>query len=373
MRSHGPTFRQRGFPPEISPETVTLAVQEEKKKETASPSDPKGSKGQPGKNLEGVARKNPNEYIVKSFLFGQSLLAVVGVVLAAVFSLPLQEVLAAGVEPERLVNAALVGAGMAGGFAVLNLLPLDYIREIERDTDLFCLGLMGKDTKPGRVFLYSLALALGASVSEEIFFRGVLLPLGAQYLGEGVSLVVSSLIFGVGHTNTPGGSTLLEAGLGAVFGYLFISSGGNLLVPIVCHFVYDFITFVVSHTRGKARLEGVNIREKFLSDQVQKAKQFFKEADGEQFAAFCMQVFQLLDLDKNGFISVEELRQGLRVFDVSRFGIGRGGGNSAVSLPSDAEEEDSVEKAFNAIDTNGDRQISYEELMAFLSSRLRTQ
>jgi hypothetical protein len=54
------------------------------------------------------------------------------------------------------------------------------------------------------------------------------------------------------HTHT-GASSLVEAVYGLTFGSLYLFSGGNLFVPIACHFLYDFATFLEVHVRSTSR------------------------------------------------------------------------------------------------------------------------
>ncbi|MFB7945440.1 lysostaphin resistance A-like protein [Kitasatospora phosalacinea] len=71
----------------------------------------------------------------------------------------------------------------------------------------------------------AVALQVGASVSEELLFRGLALQALEQLWGSRAALVVTSLFFGVAHLGTPGAtawgglSIVLEAGalLGAAF------------------------------------------------------------------------------------------------------------------------------------------------------------
>jgi membrane protease YdiL (CAAX protease family) len=45
----------------------------------------------------------------------------------------------------------------------------------------------------------------------------------------------------------------VEAVYGLTFGSLYLFSGGNLFVPIACHFLYDFATFLEVHVRSTSR------------------------------------------------------------------------------------------------------------------------
>lgn len=83
---------------------------------------------------------------------------------------------------------------------------------------------------------YDLALvAAVAGVSEELLFRGVLLPLTGQW--------ISSLLFGLAHCITP--LYALLAGLAGLLLGELLERTENLLAPIVAHGLYDFLAFVV--------------------------------------------------------------------------------------------------------------------------------
>ncbi|BAZ15019.1 abortive infection protein [Calothrix sp. NIES-4071] len=86
-------------------------------------------------------------------------------------------------------------------------------------------------------------LGLLPGLSEELLFRGVLLPaLGASHL----AVFVSSVSFGVLHLSGPSQWPYVAWAtiVGFVFGYSALISG-NLLVPIVAHIVTNLISSYV--------------------------------------------------------------------------------------------------------------------------------
>lgn len=89
-----------------------------------------------------------------------------------------------------------------------------------------------------------------AAFGEEICFRGFLMKRIAQVLGEGraawvASLVLSSVLFGWGHTEQ-GVSGWVQEGLsGFLLGVLFLATKRNLAVPIVAHGVSNTLAFVL--------------------------------------------------------------------------------------------------------------------------------
>jgi membrane protease YdiL (CAAX protease family) len=83
------------------------------------------------------------------------------------------------------------------------------------------------------------ALSVTAGVCEEILFRGYLmaflLPLG----GMGVAVVVSSLLFGLGHAYQGVGGAVKAGVLGALMAGTYVLTG-SLLAPIVVHAMIDW-------------------------------------------------------------------------------------------------------------------------------------
>lgn len=85
-------------------------------------------------------------------------------------------------------------------------------------------------------------LGLLPGLSEELLFRGVMLPaLGLNWFG----LVLSSLCFGILHLNSPQqwSYVVWVSVVGFLLGYSAWSTG-NLLVPVIAHTTTNFITGV---------------------------------------------------------------------------------------------------------------------------------
>ncbi len=89
-----------------------------------------------------------------------------------------------------------------------------------------------------------------AAFGEEICFRGFLMKRLAQLFGEGnwawiLSLLISSVLFGWGHTEQ-GIAGWVQEGLSALLlGIMFLASGKNLTMPIVAHGVSNTVAFVL--------------------------------------------------------------------------------------------------------------------------------
>lgn len=89
-----------------------------------------------------------------------------------------------------------------------------------------------------------------AAFGEELCFRGFLMRRVAELLGDSraawiASLLLSSMLFGWGHTEQ-GVSGWVQEGLsGLLLGVLFLLAGRNLVVPIAAHGVSNTLAFVV--------------------------------------------------------------------------------------------------------------------------------
>lgn len=119
------------------------------------------------------------------------------------------------------------------------------LQDVTRATQRSVLALLGGKFKPGIAFITSLALGCVAGVGEEMLFRGVLQYELTSRLGQGIAIVLSSIIFGALHAVTPLYAIL--AGLASVyFGAIYIWSS-NLAVPITAHAVYDLLALLFAH------------------------------------------------------------------------------------------------------------------------------
>ncbi len=91
------------------------------------------------------------------------------------------------------------------------------------------------------------AIAIAAGVGEEMLFRAILQEVAAGSVGgpagPWVGLVAASLIFGLVHLVTPTYGILATL-IGGYLGWLWMTTGGNLLVPVTAHAVYDFVGLV---------------------------------------------------------------------------------------------------------------------------------
>lgn len=87
----------------------------------------------------------------------------------------------------------------------------------------------------GTLFLVSLL----AGVGEELLFRGVIQGGLSGLIGPWGGLVLASVLFGALHALTPA-YFIIATLMGGYLGWIYLSSG-NLLIPILIHFLYDWI------------------------------------------------------------------------------------------------------------------------------------
>lgn len=105
----------------------------------------------------------------------------------------------------------------------------------------------------GNLILLFIFLGLSwtlAAFGEEICFRGFLMKRVAQVFGESrvawlAALLLSSILFGWGHTEQ-GVSGWIQEGLsGLILGILFLLAKRNLVVPIIAHGVSNTLAFIL--------------------------------------------------------------------------------------------------------------------------------
>lgn len=150
--------------------------------------------------------------------------------------------------PARWSNVLLLGVGVGSVCQLFTLLlPL-------------LVALTGKPLNLGRfaslkgnVFLLMLMLARVWTLTvfgEELTYRGYLMNRVAELMGGGgvawaASLVVVSVLFGIGHLYQ-GVSGVVAASLGGlVYGLLYLWTGRNLWSPIIAHGVFDTTAVVL--------------------------------------------------------------------------------------------------------------------------------
>ena len=113
------------------------------------------------------------------------------------------------------------------------------------------------------------ALSLGAAVSEEMFFRGLLLPILDYRFGKHTGLAASSLIFGFMHVFNPDIDKPVyfigqAVAAGFLLGYQVQHDRYRLHKAIAAHFWYDIISMTTTWlTNPKENPLGIGVRVAF--------------------------------------------------------------------------------------------------------------
>jgi membrane protease YdiL (CAAX protease family) len=91
------------------------------------------------------------------------------------------------------------------------------------------------------MFTSVLTLVVGAPLSEELFFRGLILDKLRERQSTASALIITALIFAVVHFYLIQFAPVLAAGI--VLGVIFIRTE-NLLVPIIAHAVSNGLALI---------------------------------------------------------------------------------------------------------------------------------
>lgn len=94
---------------------------------------------------------------------------------------------------------------------------------------------------PARIFLFFFVSCLLAPIGEELVFRRLLYVSLRKRFSAGISLLVSSVVFGVFH----GGNWFVAFGKGLVFGYEYEKTG-NILAVVFLHMLVNLFALAVA-------------------------------------------------------------------------------------------------------------------------------
>jgi len=159
-------------------------------------------------------------------------LGLVAVVLALVFGL--RPWLAGQFGSAALIQSLLATALLVAAMLALMNAHWAWVKGLERIVRENLLPLF-RGAGPLAVF----AVALMAGVCEELLFRGVIQPGLSGIAGPLTALLIASLLFGLAHAVSPAYFALTFL-IGLYLGGLYQTTG-NLAVPILVHFLYDWI------------------------------------------------------------------------------------------------------------------------------------
>eukprot|EP01031_Cornospumella_fuschlensis_P044245 gene44245-54105_t len=119
---------------------------------------------------------------------------------------------------QSILFGLATGSALAAAGAAIDRLPLEWSQKLRRDTKIYSLMLLGRETSSVMAFAITLLLSLAAGVTEELLFRGVLLPLISGFTGTIPALLISSAMFGLAHVASFGPGSVIESILGFSFG-----------------------------------------------------------------------------------------------------------------------------------------------------------
>ena len=113
--------------------------------------------------------------------------------------------------------------------------------------------LSGLQEIKGNIPMLLIYIALSwvlAAVGEEICFRGFLMNRISKLFGNTnsawiISLVLSSILFGWGHTEQGITGWIQEGISGLILGVIFLKSNKNLTIPIIAHGVSNTLAFIL--------------------------------------------------------------------------------------------------------------------------------
>lgn len=135
---------------------------------------------------------------------------------------------------QALIQGSLIALGIIIASTILSQIWLDYRRSAEKYLELIITPL---------VFLDLIWVGLLPGLSEELLFRGVMIPaLGYDWF----ALIVSSVLFGVLHLSDVQNwhYVIWAIIIGFVLGYSAYITG-NLLVPITAHTLTNFFSSLI--------------------------------------------------------------------------------------------------------------------------------
>ncbi len=146
-------------------------------------------------------------------------------------------------------------AGLLLAFALQAGLVVAF-RIVQYDPAVWTLGIDFSEVSAWQVWLYILAAATVAGVTEEVGFRGYMqVPLEKRY-GPAVAIVVVSVIFTVAHLNQAwaGGVLVILFAISALWGILARVSS-SIIPGIISHSLTDVVNFSYWWTDVAGRFE----------------------------------------------------------------------------------------------------------------------
>ncbi len=183
-----------------------------------------------------------------SLIGAQSVLVIVAIVAANFLNVPNN-----GLGDGFQIDSESIKSGVLATLPLFILaFVLDFVekkvpalQDVTKATQRSVLLVLGGVRKPSIAIGVSMALGAAAGLGEEMLFRGVLQSELSEKIGDVAALTSASIIFGALHAVTPLYAFL--ASLASLyFGELYLQYH-NLVVPIVCHGLYDVGALFAAH------------------------------------------------------------------------------------------------------------------------------
>jgi membrane protease YdiL (CAAX protease family) len=165
---------------------------------------------------------------------------------------PTASLLAASFDPDQFLRWQVFGAALLGATASA---VAAHNRDGGRLIDVERAYMFGSDfDRDDATALYgasALGVSMGAGLSEEALFRGVLQPILQDRWGRTPGLWAASGVFGAAHVVGVDGEpnvagALFATAAGAYFGWMYNQDGNRLAGPVAAHFWYDFMIFATA-------------------------------------------------------------------------------------------------------------------------------
>lgn len=165
---------------------------------------------------------------------------------------PTGSLLLAPFHPDQFLRWQVFGAALLG--ATASAIAAEG-RDGGRLNDVTRARMFGSDfDRDDATTLYGLSalgVSMGAAMSEEGLFRGVLQPILQDRWGRSAGLWAASGVFGAAHiVGVDGelnvGGVLFATAAGAYFGWMYNEDGNRLAGPVAAHFWYNFMIFATA-------------------------------------------------------------------------------------------------------------------------------
>jgi uncharacterized protein len=172
-----------------------------------------------------------------------------------------------GVLPRRIQWLRLIGLILAtllfsAGTVFLFLwllahINIEYLQKALKSTQ--ALSTKSSDSLIEKAFNLVVTVVV-APITEEFLFRGIILQRWAEKWGISVALIATSLLFGLLHFNIFGASIF-----GLIMGLLYIQTK-TLWIPIICHFLNNFLVSCPSLLSGSTSKSSVSTVSEILKE-----------------------------------------------------------------------------------------------------------